>query len=316
MCIRDSGNSISYLLTWAEKDALPALARMVKAALDAGLTLVDLVTWMASRTLAAVTEAVKSVLAAGVTLAQLFADTVVHPGHLVQNVVAAVKALGKSVNEVLAAAVSLAVDGWTRFVDALRDLGHSALEILTAAYDLSASGLALVFAYLLTWFGVHRQLTPDERADAQAVFGTSIDLDTVLVAVLSLPVDIIEKVNGERPFTTMSVINFASWAKVDRQTLIHELTHVWQGIAVGPLYMVEAIHAQAEFGDAAYDFGGEAELVSRRAAAASDRAAFDSYNPEAEAHIIDDYWSRRYHQGLPAAQWDAWKPYGNVVYTA
>ena len=308
-------NSISYLLTWAEKDALPALARMVQAALNAGMTLVDLVSWMASRTLQAVTEAVKAIFATGVTLAQLFADTVVHPGDLAKNVVAAVNALGKGVNDVVAAAVSLGVDGWGRFLDALRDLGHSAREIVLAAYDLSASSLALVVAYVMTWFGVHRTLTAEEKDDAQKTFGSSIDLDRVLVAVVTPPVDLIELINHDRPFTTMYIINFASWATVDRKTLIHELTHVWQGVEVGPLYMVEALHAQAEFGPAAYDYGGEAALVSRRAAAASDKAAFDTYNREAEAHIIEDYWDRRFQQALPQASWQSWQPYDNVVFT-
>ena len=51
-------------------------------------------------------------------------------------------------------------------------------------------------------------------------------------------------VNGQRPFTTMYVINFASWATVEMHDLIHELTHVWQGVQDGPIYMIQAIEAQ------------------------------------------------------------------------
>jgi hypothetical protein len=262
-----------------------------------------------------VTEVVKAILETGVTLVQLFADTVVHPGNTIRNIVAAVQTVGRTMTQILDAATSLAESTWGRFLDALRDLGKSAKEIVEAAFDLSASALALVFAYVLTWFGIHRPLTADERADAEKVFGTSIDLDAVLVAVLTPPVDLIELVNDQRPFTTMYVINFASWAAVVRKTLVHELTHVWQSLVAGPLYMIQAIHAQIEFGPAAYDYGGTAALTAARAGAASDQEAFDTFNREAQAAIIEDYWNIRYNTPTSVpANWAPYQPYANVVH--
>jgi hypothetical protein len=114
----------------------------------------------------------------------------------------------------------------------------------------------------------------------------------------------------------MYVLNFASWANVDRHTLIHELTHVWQGVVAGPIYMIQALHAQIEFGSGAYDYGGTSNLTTVRAGAPSDQAAFDSFNREAEAHIIEDYWSKRFNTpGATPPTWAPFQPYANVVHS-
>lgn len=87
------------------------------------------------------------------------------------------------------------------------------------------------------------------------MFGKSIPLGEVEIAAMSPPVDLIEWVNGHRPFTTMFLINFASWADVPINTLMHEMTHVWQGLVTGPIYMVQALEAQLRQGAAAYNYG-------------------------------------------------------------
>ena len=87
-------------------------------------------------------------------------------------------------------------------------------------------------------------MSATEHTETQKVFGVAVPLDEVRVAAMSPPVDLIEWINGQRPFTTMFLINFASWADVKIETLMHEMTHVWQGIQTGPMYMVQAIEAQ------------------------------------------------------------------------
>lgn len=123
------------------------------------------------------------------------------------------------------------------------------------------------------------------------------------VSVLNPAVDLIELCNTERPFTTMYLINFASWAQVDLKTLVHELTHVWQSSVEGPFYMVDALEAQF-VGD------GYAYTDDDLKAAAGD---FNRFNPEQQASIIEDYWDRKYNHTPPEDTTD-WQPYADVVH--
>ena len=181
-----------------------------------------------------------------------------------------------------------------------------------AAADMALSAVALVVTAILEWFpGDYRALTASERLEADRVFGTSIELDKVRVAVKSLPVDVIEYLNGSRAFTTMYLLNFASWVEVTLDTLIHELTHVWQGVQVGPVYMVQALEAQLSGEGYNYGYtnstdgeGGQDDL----AAAAGD---FEHFNREQQAQIVMHYWVRRYKEVIDFA---AWQPYANVVH--
>src|SRR6185295_13200296 len=96
-----------------------------------------------------------------------------------------------------------AEDAARRLLQALKDIGKSAVDILKAAVELPLSQIALLFAIILDWFpGSYRPLSDTERAAAAGVFGSSIDLDKVKIAVKSLPVDLIETLNGGRVFTT------------------------------------------------------------------------------------------------------------------
>jgi hypothetical protein len=193
-----------------------------------------------------------------------------------------------------------------RVFNTLKALGKSAAEVLRGAIEIGGSALALAFTLILEWIpGSYRQLTAAELAHAQNVFGSTIDLAKVRLAVMSPAVDLLQLANNERPFTTMYLINFASWNDLSDATLIHELTHVWQGVVKGPFYMVEALHAQ-EFGDG-YDYNGEAGL----AAAAGD---FEKFNREQQAAIVEDYFDRRFLQGRPEADYAAWKVYADKVY--
>jgi hypothetical protein len=119
----------------------------------------------------------------------------------------------------------------------------------------------------------------------------------------------------------MYLINFASWADLDRPTLIHELTHVWQSLVEGPFYMVEAIHGQMTDGynygyDSAYD--GEGAQPELAAAAGN----FDSFNREQQASIIEHYFVRKFYdpikdpEAVPPVVRDfaAWEPYAAQVH--
>jgi hypothetical protein len=69
----------------------------------------------------------------------------------------------------------------------------------------------------------------------------------------------------------------ASAAALDR-TLIHELTHVWQGVhrAHRLDYIFDSLHKQAQLGSAAYDYVAGAD--------------WSSYGAEQQAEIVEDWY--------------------------
>jgi hypothetical protein len=198
------------------------------------------------------------------------------------------------------------VEGFRRgFFEGLIALGHLPLDILKAAALTSLSVLALAVAVFMEMWGGHRPLTRAERAEAQKVFGWSINLDRVKVAVASIPADIVNWLNGERAFTTMYVINFASWTHVTMHTLVHELTHVWQGVVAGPIYMVEALHSQA--------FGRGYDVTQQDVAnAAGDIRRLER---EQQAVVVEEYWRMRFGDGLTTLGWIPVDSSGNRDWT-
>jgi hypothetical protein len=152
--------------------------------------------------------------------------------------------------------------------------------------------------------------------------------------VVDIPADVIgwfetEFEGGPRAFTTMTLINFASWEKVFTDTVMHELTHVWQNFQVGPIYMVEALEAQ--FSKAGYNYGfqntqqgwlnGEGAQSALNAAAGN----YNSFNREQQAMIIQHYYMRKYGPAtnpdnttntVGAAEYTEWLPYANIVHNA
>jgi hypothetical protein len=126
-------------------------------------------------------------------------------------------------------------------------------------------------------------------------------------------------VNGGRTFTTMFLMNFPPNKPVELPTLIHELTHVWQGINVGPIYEIEALEAQLSAAGYNYGFtndsagwtngeGGEAALTTAN-------GNFNAFNREQQAMIIQHYYVRRFGSN-PPLEYTEWQPYANLVYAA
>ena len=68
--------------------------------------------------------------------------------------------------------------------------------------------------------------------------------------------------------------------------LIHELTHAWQYQHMGWVYLVRALAAQFRYGTAAYDFGGEANLVKCR----QNHWTIAKFNPEQQGDIARYYY--------------------------
>jgi hypothetical protein len=301
---------------------LEGVRSIVRGLFEAGAAVADLMAWAVKKSFEVVRDVVKELISLGVTLAKLVADTIMHPDQALQNLVNAMEEVGKSVKDIVeAAVVQPTVEAARRVFAALKALGKSAIQILSGVLEIGGSAIALAVTLILEWFpGSYRQLTAEELADAQKVFGASIDLPKVRVAVMSLPVDLVEWINGKRPFTTMYLLNFASWDQVDRPTLIHELTHVWQSLIEGPFYMIEALHGQMtdgyDYGYGSNTFDGEGAQDELNAAAGD----FNQFNREQQASIIEHYFVRRFFRPFKGPgetnprDFAAWEPYAQKVF--
>jgi hypothetical protein len=155
-----------------------------------------------------------------------------------------------------------------------------------------------------------RPLYDWEKAEARKVFGDSLDYDRVRIHECSTWTDAIDRL-GRRlkklpppgPFDHNAVtlgnhshfpINlpeqlvppddsrsyFMPW-------LIHELTHVWQYQHSGWIYLARALAVQFRYGAAAYDFGGEGNLLQRR----QENWTIKNFNPEQQGDIARDFYS-------------------------
>ena len=126
-------------------------------------------------------------------------------------------------------------------------------------------------------------------------------------------------INDDRAFTTMYIIDFPADQPVDRSTLIHELTHVWQGVQTGPLYMPRALEAQlgaslvslwhtGHYDDsAAYDATDDQLRMNN--------GDFGKFNPEEQAMIVQRYWEARFGS-TPPGDVTLLEPYARQVFKA
>jgi hypothetical protein len=126
-------------------------------------------------------------------------------------------------------------------------------------------------------------LTPPEINAAQRVLGAgAVRWNEVRVSEGFILEHVIFNINNRRAFTTAHTINMPRGGR-DLETMVHELTHVYQYEQVGSLYIGQAIHAQATAG---YDYGDRAGLQRRRAAG----QGFRTLNREQQAQVAEDYF--------------------------
>ncbi len=77
-----------------------------------------------------------------------------------------------------------------------------------------------------------RPLGPNERNEAESIFESSIDLDKVRI---------VRAVVANAPTTLGNYIRVPMNGVVDYQTLIHELTHIWQYQTMGTRYISDSM---------------------------------------------------------------------------
>ncbi len=127
-----------------------------------------------------------------------------------------------------------------------------------------------------------RKLSPEERRLAATIFRGSIPLDKVRLR---------EGINwgtdrGKIVYCSFYVIN--SFHALDRQTLIHELMHVWQYRKYGVSYIPRALAAQMT--SDGYDYGG---LATMRKMVAGE-ADMKDLNYEQQASCVEDFYAHLY----------------------
>jgi len=171
------------------------------------------------------------------------------------------------------------VDTW---LDFLKWLGSRVVDLL----EILGIGEAYETVMDLLKFNT-RALTSQEIAEASKVFGTSINLGLVRLDEHAF----IGPAFTDREYTSFHTIN--GWGDISPDTLIHELTHVWQYETAGAIYMPQAIHAQIQRGDDAYNYGGVPGLQRHKDAG----QGLGSFNREEQAQIVQDFY--RIKKGLP-----------------
>lgn len=313
------GRSLAQILVAIAGQAINVVKAVLNALFALGRTLAEIVIAAASQAVAITTGIFKALVALGKKVADFLIALAGRAVSALRTALQALLAMGITLANIIKDIVLSVAEGFRRgFFEGLIALGKTPLLILKAAAEISASVLLLAFAVVIELFGGHRPLDATERREAERIFGSSINLKQVKIATSSLPADVINYINGGRAFTTMRIINFGSGATVEMRTLIHELTHVWQGVQTGPLYMVRALEAQIGAGvDSLFHTG---EYNDAAAYAVTDEALqkhggnFSKFNPEQQASIVDEYWSRRFNS-TPAGDVSLLEPYARQVFT-
>jgi len=191
-------------------------------------------------------------------------------------------------------------------IKGLIQIGKSAVTLMVETLKISASVAAVLFAIIMDIFGSHRGLNAEERAEAEKVFGISIDLDQVQLTTASFPADFIMWLNKNRPFTTMYVINYKSGTTLPMNTLIHELTHVWQAVNSGGVYMLEALHSQF--------FGKGYNLTEADVRNANGKLL--NLEREQQAVLVEDYWRAKFNEENIPIPLDVIEPLAKQAYKA
>lgn len=168
-----------------------------------------------------------------------------------------------------------ALTNWPWEVDFWKGLGRTVLDALEVVGLTEAWETA--FEILKPW---QRGMTNQEIAVARSVFGDSIDYSMVRFDEHSLMAAI------GRTHVIGHIIN--STSNIDDQTMIHELTHVWQYENRGLIYIPEALDSQNQ-DDGGYDFGGLAGLQAAKSAGHT----IAHFNPEQQGHILETYFAKR-----------------------
>lgn len=336
----NAGKTLSNIIHTTIQVAVGSVRKLVRALSRVGQSIQDILNVVRTATSSILNRVMRGLQAAGKTISNILTDVVRYVGGRLKNMIIALYEVFRDAAAVLikfarrgrdvirtvleglfvaglrfASSIALILQNVVSefhkdFFAGLVALGHAVVDIMGEALKLAGGLAALAFTAILELFGGHRPLTAEEKEAARAIFGWSINLDRIKIANASLPADFILKVNGGRPFTTMHIINFASTDVVGLRTLIHEMTHTWQGIEAGPVYMVESLHDQFTLGDNAYTI--TKQMLQ------DNNGNFARFGREQQARLVDMYYAYKYGDLKDDNEASDWitdlSPYARQVY--
>ncbi|MBK9981982.1 MAG: hypothetical protein IPP15_06070 [Saprospiraceae bacterium] len=274
--LKDMGRSLSHILDAIATFATQAAKKLMQAVRTIWTVLKEVLEFIAEKTIHVVKTLLVALIGTGIYIKDLLSEIVV---------------------KVRAAFRQGLIKG-------LIEIGYSILVLMKEAVKISASAAAVLFAILLDILGKHRGLTPAERAEAMKVFGSSINLDMVRLTDASFAADFIMWLNKSRPFTTVYVINIPSGSALQMHDLIHELTHIWQAVHTGGVYMLEALHSQA--------FGAGYRLTDTDMTNAN--GDFDNLEREQQATLVEYFWQMEFNGETLPLSIDLMRPLAKQVY--
>lgn len=280
------GNSIWYAYNFLSTSGVQFIFDFTRGLLRAGMAVAEFLGWALEQSIVVLGHVLRAAMDAGTAIAELLVEVATEPGNAMNAFVEAMQDIGQTLDDLLQAAV---IDTAEAFLDevvrALLELGNAVVDILEAGLRLGGAALAILVADLLNRLGSYRPMRPQEIADARTVFGDSLDYDLIFLStedpvneILFGVQDFFTQNPDSRAFVTSNLINFdVDDGDIDRPTLIHELTHVWQSREVGGIYMAEAIAAQAT-GDGVNGDGYNYGYTTTNVAAADSLNIVDHYD--------------------------------------
>lgn len=169
-----------------------------------------------------------------------------------------------------------------------RSFSDSAGRAIGGVADVLFHAVAGVGSIVGTAVGLEspgRPLSDAEKREFQKIYGDSVDLDLVRVKKGGLGSVGAARTVGNTVYLPGKYFDASGRLNADgKETLAHEMGHVWQNQNGGGDYMHRALWAQAKAAvgsgsrSAAYDWHGPA----------SAGVAFRDLNPEQQAHVIED----------------------------
>ncbi|MCB9251207.1 MAG: hypothetical protein H6605_01965 [Flavobacteriales bacterium] len=268
------GNSIYYCYNFLTTTAVQFIFDYTRGLLRAGMAIAQVIGWAVDQSVEICGEIIRAALDIGQTIGQMLVEIALDPGNALNTFLESALSIGQTLDDLFQAAI---IDTANEFIDvvidALMEIGEAVVDMLFAVLRLGGALLADFIANLFNKLGTYRPLRDDERADAEIVFGNALDYELVFLsnedplnAIIFGIQDFFTKEPDSRAFVTKNLINFdVKDGQIDRPTLIHELTHVWQNKNVGGIYMSEAIIAQATgdgVGTSGYNYGYDDNAVS------------------------------------------------------
>ncbi len=239
--------------------------------------------------------------------------------------------LGKKIQDIFnSVIIDNANELLEKLYDAWANLNKSVNEFLEYVFAAIPSALDDICQYIIGTIG--RKMNQQEETLAKSIYGSSLDYNKIYFSKKDLSNVIIFGIQdfftqnpNSRAFVTFNLVNHdvSDPALLD-ETFIHELCHVWQYQHVGPIYLIEALHAHVTLNDA-YDYGytnsyngngGQTALTNAISnnSGLTTAEVFELFNPEQQATIIEHYFVRKYVE-FPPLNVAAWQPFKDLVHS-